>query len=121
MNFLRIFPQEGIPFPLFCRIIYANIYHSTYSIRPNMAIVARELVGLWPSGAKCRPLENAASRRLFRRATTRNYFVPESFRDRSIIPSTCRPVLLVIHFWERFVDILPWRINNKYVRKYFER
>lgn len=67
--------------PVFCKIIYANIYHSTYSIRPSMVIVARELA-FCPSEAKCRPLENVALRRAFRRATTRDYSVPESFRDR---------------------------------------
>lgn len=91
MNFLRISheyfrkkesPPSPVWVPSFCKIIYANIYHSTYSIRPNMAIVARELSSFCPSEAKGRPSENAALRWAFRRATTKDYFVPESFRDR---------------------------------------
>lgn len=46
---------------------------------------------------------------IFRRAK-RDYFVSESFWERYKIPLTPVPVNLVIHFWKRFVDMLPSRV-----------
>ncbi|XP_018373784.1 PREDICTED: uncharacterized protein LOC108768057 isoform X1 [Trachymyrmex cornetzi] len=56
--FPRIFPQEGIPFPLLKQFIC--IYLVLILFNPNVTIVTREPSGFCPSEVKGRPSENAA-------------------------------------------------------------